>query len=50
MVAKVTEFKGHKVLTLANSKDDKYTFKFGIAKEKLIMDNMDNVDGIKKFI
>ena len=47
MVAKVTEFKGHKVITLMNSEEDKYPFTFGVAKAKLIIDNLDE---IKRFI
>ncbi len=43
MVSKVTEFKGHNVLTLINSKWAKYNFTFGVANSKLVMNK------IKKF-
>ncbi len=47
MGAKISEFKGHKVMTLMNSEDDKYPFTFGVAKAKLIIEN---IEEIKKFV
>ncbi len=47
MVAKISDFKGHKVITLSVNEDDKYPFTFGIAKAKLILENLDE---IKKFV
>ena len=47
MTVKTGEFKGHKTLTLLRSEDDKYPFTFGIAKAKLILENLDE---IKKFV
>ena len=47
MVAKISEFKGHKLIELSNGEDDKFPFSFGLAKAKLILDN---IDEIKKFV
>ena len=46
MPVKTGEFKGHKIITLRNE-DEKYPFTFGLAKAKLILDN---IEEIKKFV
>jgi len=43
----ISEFKGHKVLKLMRSIEDKYPMSFGLQKAKLIMENLEE---IKKFI
>ncbi|MEM0140279.1 MAG: hypothetical protein QXZ44_06705 [Ferroplasma sp.] len=48
MVAKISEFKGHKIITLSIGEDDKYPFSFGIAKAKLILDNLDEIKNFVK--
>ena len=40
---KYDEFKGNKLIVLMKDEEDKYPFKFGKAKAKLIMDNLDAV-------
>ena len=47
MVSQVTEYKGNKLIMLYRSNDDKYPFSFGIAKAKLILEN---IDSIRKFV
>jgi hypothetical protein len=47
MPVQIGEFKGHKVITLSRGDDDKYPFTFGVAKARLILDNLED---IKKFV
>ena len=47
MVAKISDFKGHKIIILSAKEDDKFPFSFGVAKAKLILENLDE---IKKFV
>jgi len=47
MPVKTGEFKGHKIITLMRNEDEKYPFTFGLAKAKLILDN---IEEIKKFV
>lgn len=42
-----SEYKGSKILVLKRNQDDKFPFSFGLAKAKLILENMDE---IKKFV
>jgi len=42
-----SEFKGRPMLVIKKSEDDKYPFSFGLAKAKLILENLDE---IKKFV
>ena len=44
-MAEIQEFKGNKVLNL--NPESKFTFSFGLAKAKLILEN---IDIIKKFV
>lgn len=44
-MAEIQEFKGNKVLNL--NPESKFTFSFGLAKAKLILENL---DVIKKFV
>lgn len=41
-----SEYKGHKLIVLKRTPDDKYPFQFGKSKAKLIVDN---IEEIKKF-
>ncbi|MBN2881390.1 hypothetical protein JXM83_05045 [Candidatus Woesearchaeota archaeon] len=47
MVVEFGEFKGNKVMSLKRSEEDRYGISFGIAKAKLIIEN---IDAIKQFI
>lgn len=40
-------FKGHKLLSLSRNEQDKFPFKFGVGKAKLIVDNF---EAIKQFV
>ena len=42
-----SEFKGKPMLVIKKSADDPFPFSFGIAKAKLILENL---DAIKKFV
>ena len=42
-----SEFKGKAMLVIKKSAEDQYPFSFGIAKARLIMENLDE---IKKFV
>lgn len=42
-----TEFKGKPVLVIKRDADDKYPFSFGMAKAKLILENLEE---IKRFV
>ncbi len=42
-----SEFKGRPMLVIKKSEDDKYPFSFGLAKAKLILENLEE---IKKFV
>ncbi len=42
-----SEFKGKPMLVIKKSEDDKYPFSFGMAKAKLILENLEE---IKKFV
>lgn len=42
-----TQYKGKPVLIIKRSEDDKYPFSFGVAKAKMIVDN---IEEIKKFV
>jgi uncharacterized protein YgiM (DUF1202 family) len=41
------DFKGHPMLVIKATEDDKYPFQFGVKKAKLILEN---VEAIKKFV
>ena len=41
-----SEYKGHKLIVLKRSEEDKYPFQFGKAKAKLIVEN---IEAIKAF-
>jgi len=42
-----SEYKGHKLIVLKRSEDDKYPFQFGKAKARLIVEN---IEAIKQFV
>ena len=42
-----SEYKGKPMLVIKKMEDDKYPFSFGIAKAKLILENLEE---IKKFV
>ena len=41
------ECKGNKLIVLKRSEDDKYAFRFGLSKAKLILEHMED---IRKFV
>lgn len=41
------DFKGHPMLVIKNSEDDKFPFQFGVKKAKLVLEN---IEAIKKFV
>lgn len=42
-----SEYKGKPLIVIKRSEDDKYPFSFGVAKAKLILEN---IEEIKKFV
>jgi len=46
MVVEYDEFKGNKIIVLKRDESDQYSFRFGKAKAKLIVENFEE---IKKF-
>lgn len=42
-----SEYKGHPMLVIKNTEDEKFPFQFGVKKAKLILEN---IDAIKKFV
>jgi hypothetical protein len=42
-----SEYQGKPVITIKRSEDDRHPFSFGIAKAKLIIEN---IEAIKKFV
>lgn len=42
-----SEFKGKPMMVIKRSEDDKYPFSFGLAKAKLMLENLEE---IKKFV
>lgn len=47
MIAERSEFKGRPTLVLKRNEEEKYPFSFGLAKAKMILDN---IEEIKKFV
>ena len=47
MPVEIAEYKGRPVIKLMHEEDDPYPFTFGLAKAKLILEN---IDAIKKFV
>ena len=47
MVAERSEYKGRPVLVLKRSEDEKFPFSFGLAKAKMVLEN---IEEIKKFV
>jgi len=47
MPVEFDEFKGHKLIVLKRSPDDRYPLKFGLRKARLIVENF---EAIKKFV
>jgi hypothetical protein len=47
MIAERSEYKGRPVLVLKRSEDEKFPFSFGVAKAKMILEN---IEEIKKFV
>jgi hypothetical protein len=47
MVAERSEYKGHQMLVLKRSEDEKFPFSFGLSKAKMILDHLEE---IKKFV
>lgn len=41
------EYKGNPIIIIKRNEDDKYPFSFGLAKAKLILEN---IEEIKKFV
>lgn len=42
-----SEYKGKPIIVIKRNEEDKYPFSFGLAKAKLILENLDE---IKKFV
>lgn len=42
-----SEYKGNPIIVIKRSEDDKYPFSFGVAKARLILEN---IEEIKKFV
>jgi hypothetical protein len=47
MIAERSEYKGRPILVLKRSEDEKFPFSFGLAKAKMILEN---IEEIKKFV
>ena len=47
MIAERSEYKGRPMLVLKRSEDEKFPFSFGMAKAKMILENLEE---IKKFV
>ena len=47
VVVEFDEYKGNKLIVLKRDENDKYPFKFGLSKAKLILEA---IDDIKKFV
>ncbi len=47
MPVEYSEYKGHKLILLKRSADDKYPFSFGLRKAQLILEN---IEAIKEFV
>ncbi len=47
MIVEITEYKGHKLLSIKKDEDDKYPFQFGLAKAKKVIECIDH---IKNFV
>jgi len=47
MIAERSEYKGRPVLVLKRSEDEKFPFSFGVAKAKMILEN---IEEIEKFV
>ena len=43
MIAERGEYKGSKVLVLKRDENDKYPFSFGLAKAKLILEHVEDI-------
>lgn len=44
MIAERGEYKGNQMIILKRSEDDKYPFQFGVAKAKLILEHVDDIE------
>jgi hypothetical protein len=47
MVAEYSEYKGHPLISLKRDEEDKYPFRFGVSKAKLVLEH---VDELSKFV
>lgn len=47
MIIERSEFKGKPIMVIKRDENDKYPFSFGVAKAKMIMENLEE---IKKFV
>ncbi len=47
MIAERSEFKGRPTIVLKRNEEEKYPFSFGMAKAKMILEN---IEEIKKFV
>jgi hypothetical protein len=47
MVAEYSEYKGHPLISLKRDEEDKYPFRFGVSKAKLILDHTEE---LQKFV
>jgi len=47
MIAERSEFKGRPILVLKRNEEEKFPFSFGLAKAKMIIEN---IEEIKKFV
>jgi len=48
MSAERSEYKGHPMLVLKRSEDEKFPFSFGVGKAKMILDNLDEIRAFVK--
>lgn len=39
----ISEYKGNRILILKKNEEDKFGFRFGLSKAKLIMENLDTI-------
>ena len=47
MVSEISNFKGNHVITLKRDENDRYGFRFGLTKARLVLDH---IEDIKSFV
>jgi hypothetical protein len=47
-MTEIGEFKGHAVIILKRTDDDKYPFSFGVGKAKMILENLQEIKNFVK--